>query len=55
VIKFVSELWQVSGFLQILRLLLPIKVTSTEILLKVAFNAITIWRFFLVKPIENMF
>jgi len=29
VIKFVSDLWQVGGFLRVLRFLLPIKLTAT--------------------------
>ena len=41
VIKFVSDLRQVGGFLQILRFPPPIKLTATaEILLKVALNTI---------------
>jgi hypothetical protein len=44
VIKFVSDLQQVSGFLRVLRFPSPIKLTShdiTEIFLKVALNTIT--------------
>ena len=41
VIKFVSYLWQVSGFLRVLRFSPPIKLTTT-ILLKVALNTRTI-------------
>ena len=42
VIKFVSDLRQVGGFLRVLRLPLPIKLTAmiAEILLKVALNTI---------------
>jgi len=43
VIKFVSDLQQVSGFLWVLRFPLPIKLTSmTYVLLKVMLNTITI-------------
>jgi hypothetical protein len=44
VIKFVSDLRQVGGFLQVLRYLPPIKLTAniTEILLKVALNIISL-------------
>jgi hypothetical protein len=44
VIKFVSDLQQVSGFLQVLRFPPPIKLSHniTEILLKVALNIITL-------------
>ena len=38
VIKFVSDLWQIGGFLRALRFPLLIKLTATEILLKVALN-----------------
>jgi hypothetical protein len=44
VIKFVSDLWQVGGFLQVLRFPLPIKITANvidEILLKVVLNTTT--------------
>jgi hypothetical protein len=42
VIKFVRDLWQVSGFLRVLWFPPPIKLTATitEILLKVALNTI---------------
>jgi hypothetical protein len=42
VIKFVSDLRQVGGFLSVLRFAPPIKLTATitEILLKVALNTI---------------
>jgi hypothetical protein len=44
VLKFVSDLWQICGFLWILRFPPPIKKTDhhdiTEILLKVALNTI---------------
>ena len=43
VIKFVSDLWQVDGFLQVLRFPPPIKLTAhdtTDILLKVVLNTI---------------
>jgi hypothetical protein len=40
VIKFVSDLRQVGGFLRILRFPSQIKLTTTEILLKVALNTI---------------
>ena len=43
VIKFVSDLWQVFGFLQVLRVPLPIKLDChdlTEILSKVVLNTI---------------
>ena len=51
-VKFVSELRQVVGFLQVLRFLSPIKLTTTihcitEIFLKVALNTI-----FLILIIE---
>ena len=42
-IKFVSDLWQVGGFLRVLRFPLPNKTDHhdiTEILLKVALNTI---------------
>jgi hypothetical protein len=39
-IKFVSVLRQVGGFLRVLRFPPPIKLTATEILLKVALNTI---------------
>ena len=47
VIKFVSDLWQVGGFLWVLWFLPPIKLTVmiyivTEILLKVVLNTITL-------------
>jgi hypothetical protein len=45
VIKFVSGLWQVGGFLQVLRFHPPIKNDRhniTQILLKVALNTITL-------------
>ena len=44
VIKFVSNLRQVSGFLQVLQFPTPIKLTATitEILLKVVLNTIII-------------
>jgi hypothetical protein len=47
VIKFVSDLWQVGGFLWVLWFLPPIKLTvmihnTTEILLKVVLNTITL-------------
>ena len=44
VIKFVSNLRQVSGFLQVLQFPTPIKLTATiiEILLKVVLNTINI-------------
>ena len=45
VIKFVIDLWQVSGFLQALRFRSPNKperLDMTEILLKVALNTITL-------------
>ena len=51
-IKFVSVLWQVGGFLRVLRLSSPIKLTAkimTEILLKVALNTITITKYFAMK------
>jgi hypothetical protein len=51
-IKFVSVLWQVGGFLRILRFPSPIKLTAmimTEILLKVALNTITITKYFAMK------
>ena len=45
VIKFVSDLRQVSGFLRVLQFFQPIKLTATiyitEILLKVALHTIT--------------
>ena len=44
VVKFVSDLWQVGGFLRVVRFS-PIKLTAaiiTEILLKVVLNSITI-------------
>jgi hypothetical protein len=40
VIKFVSDLWQVGGFLRVLRFPPPIKTDSHEILLKVALSII---------------
>jgi len=43
VIKFVSDLHEVGGFLSVLRFPSPIKMTATiEILLKVALNTITL-------------
>ena len=45
VIKFVSDLWQIGGFLRALWLPQPIKLTTTiltEILLKVVLNTITL-------------
>jgi hypothetical protein len=39
-IKFVSDWRQVGGFLRVLRFPPPIKLTATEILLKVALNTI---------------
>jgi hypothetical protein len=46
VIKFVSYLWQIGGFLRVPRLPPPIKLTATiiitEILLKVALNTINL-------------
>jgi len=46
VIKFVSDLRQVGGFLRVLSFLSPIKLTAktdiTEILLKVALNTLTL-------------
>jgi hypothetical protein len=47
VIKFVSDFWQVDGFLWALRFPPPIKLTTTmyivaEILLKVALNTINL-------------
>ena len=42
VIKFVSDLRQVSGFLRVLRFSPPIKLTATKILLKRALNTITL-------------
>jgi hypothetical protein len=51
-IKFVSVLWQVGGFLRVLRFPSPIKLTAmimTEILLKVALNTITITKYFAMK------
>jgi hypothetical protein len=48
VIKLVSDLQLISGFLRVLRFLPPIKLTChdiTEILLKVALDTITITRF----------
>ena len=48
VIKLVSDLQLISGFLRVLRFLPPIKLTchdKTEILLKVALDTITITRF----------
>ena len=45
VIKFVSDLRQVGGFLRILQFPLPIKLTATditEILLKIELNTITL-------------
>ena len=51
-IKFVSVLWQVDGFLRVLRFPSSIKLTAkimTEILLKVALNTITITKYFTMK------
>ena len=51
-IKFVSVLWQVGGFLRVLRFPSSIKLTAkimTEILLKVALNTITITKYFAMK------
>jgi len=42
VIKFVSDLWQVSDFLQVLRFPPPINLTAAEILLKVMLNTRTL-------------
>jgi hypothetical protein len=42
VIKFVSDLRQVSGFLWVLRFPPPIKLTATEILLKVGLNTLNL-------------
>jgi hypothetical protein len=45
VIKFVSDLWKVGGFLWVLQFPLPIKLNTTilaEILFKVALNTIAI-------------
>jgi hypothetical protein len=42
VIKFVSNLRQVGGFLRVLRFPPPIKLTATEILLKVALKTINL-------------
>ena len=44
VIKFVSDLWQIGGFLRVLRFPPPIKLTDyiAKILLKVAINTITL-------------
>ena len=42
VIKFVSDLRQVSGFLRVLRFSQPIKLTATKILMKRALNTITL-------------
>ena len=42
VIKFVSDLRQVCGFLPVRWFTLPIKLTITEILLKVALNTKTL-------------
>jgi hypothetical protein len=66
VIKFVSDLRQLSGFLSVLLFPLPIKLTSTiqlkfcnfVILLKVALNTITqpslhTLQFFLMKPVVS--
>ena len=42
VITFVSDLWQVDGFLLVLRFPPPIKLTITKILLKVTLSIITL-------------
>ena len=58
--KFVSDLWQVSGFLRILRFRPPIKTYRhdiTEILLKVALNNInlnTILDFYIITVSEEL-
>jgi hypothetical protein len=54
VIKFVSDLWQVGGSLQVLWFPPPIKADRhdiTEILLKVALNTINLIRNFVGKGI----
>jgi len=41
VVKFVSDLLQISGFLCVLQFTPPIKLTTTDILFKVALSALT--------------
>jgi hypothetical protein len=53
VMRFVSDLRQVSGFLRVLRFPPPIKLTTTEIFLKVALNTINLKNLYNIQVVVN--